>query len=123
VITPPDGDLGDYLSSLRLLLDRPDELYRPTHSEEVRRPHDLVRAFLAHRAERTGEVLAGLAAGDTTIVDLVRRIYVAYPKALWKPAASSTYAHLLALVRDGRVVADAQRSDGLPRRTARFALV
>jgi glyoxylase-like metal-dependent hydrolase (beta-lactamase superfamily II) len=123
VITPPDGDLGDYLSSLRILLDRAEEVYRPTHSEEVRRPHDLVRAFLAHRAERTEEVLAGLAAGDRALVDLVRRIYAAYPKALWKPAASSTYAHLLALVREGRVAADAQRSDGLPRRTARFTLV
>jgi hypothetical protein len=53
----------------------------------------------------------------------VRRIYAAYPKALWKPAASSTYAALLALIGEGRVVADAQRPDGLPRRTARFTLV
>jgi glyoxylase-like metal-dependent hydrolase (beta-lactamase superfamily II) len=123
VITPPDGDLGDYLRSLQVLLDRPDARYLPTHSEPVEQPHELVRAYLAHRGERTEEVLAGLAAGDTTVADLVRRIYAAYPKALWKPAASSTYAHLLALLRDGRVAADAQRPDGLPRRTARFSLV
>jgi glyoxylase-like metal-dependent hydrolase (beta-lactamase superfamily II) len=120
VITPPDGDLGDYLASLQRLLDRDDAVYYPTHSEPVRNPHDLVAAFLAHRHERTDQVLDGLAAGDATVAELVRRIYADVPKALWKPAASSTYAHLLALVEDGQVVADEQRADGRPRRTARF---
>jgi glyoxylase-like metal-dependent hydrolase (beta-lactamase superfamily II) len=123
VITPPDGDLGDYLRSLQVLLDRDDARYLPTHSEPVDDPRALVAAYLAHRHERTAEVLAGLGAGDRTVADLVRRIYAAYPKALWKPAGSSTYAHLLALIDEGRVVADAQRSDGLPRRTATFTLV
>ncbi len=53
----------------------------------------------------------------------MRRIYASYPKALWKPAASSTYAHLLSLIDEGRVVADARRPDGLPRRTAASPLV
>jgi glyoxylase-like metal-dependent hydrolase (beta-lactamase superfamily II) len=117
VIGPPDGSLREYLRSLRLLLDRDDARYRPTHGRAVTEPRSLVRAFLAHRQERTDQILAGLRTGPATIAELVPRVYADVAKTLWRPAASSMYAHLLLLVEEGRV-----RSDGEARRTARYAL-
>jgi glyoxylase-like metal-dependent hydrolase (beta-lactamase superfamily II) len=118
VIGPPDGQLGAYLDSLRLLLDRDDASYWPTHGPQVTEPHALVRAFLVHRQERTEQVLARLREGPATIAELVPEMYADVSKALWRPAAASTYAHLLMLVDEGRV-----ESDGPARRTATYSLV
>ena len=118
VIGPPDGQLGAYLDSLRLLLDRDDAIYWPTHGPQVTEPHALVRAFLAHRAERTDQVLQRLSRGPATIAQLVPEMYADVKKGLWKPAAASTYAHLLMLAEEGRVA-----TDGPPRRTSEYHLV
>jgi glyoxylase-like metal-dependent hydrolase (beta-lactamase superfamily II) len=118
VIGPPDGDVAAYLASLRLLLGRDDATYWPTHGPPVTDPHGLVRAFLAHRAERTRQIVAGLAEGQSTIAELVPVMYADVDKGLWRAAAASTYAHLLMLIDEGRVEAD-----GPPRRTSRYQLV
>ena len=31
IISPPDGDMAAYMDSLKLLLERDDEIYWPTH--------------------------------------------------------------------------------------------
>ncbi len=117
VIGPPDGSLGQYLSSLRLLLERDDMLYRPTHGPVVTEPQALVSSYLAHRLDRTEQIVDALGRGPATIAELVPTIYSSVTKALWRPAAASMYAHLLQLVDDGRVVA---AEPG--RRTSVFAL-
>jgi glyoxylase-like metal-dependent hydrolase (beta-lactamase superfamily II) len=117
VIGPPDGNMADYLTSLRLLLERDDAMYVPTHGPPVTEPHALVRAFIAHREERTGQILDELAAGPSTIARIVPSLYRDVSKTLWRPAAASIYAHLLQLVGDGRVVVE-----GEPRRTSTYAL-
>jgi glyoxylase-like metal-dependent hydrolase (beta-lactamase superfamily II) len=118
VIAPPDGHLGQYLASLEKLLGRPqDRRYLPTHGPEITEPHTLVRAFLAHRLERTDQIVAALAAGPATIAELVPRLYADVSKRLWRGAAASMYAHVLHLYDLGTVVVD----DGSPlRRTSRI---
>ncbi len=126
VIAPPDGDLRQYLASLDKLLDRDDAVYWPTHGPAITEPAALVRAFRAHRAERSEQILEALGSGPATIAELVPRVYADVAKTLWRPAAASMYAHLLALVSDGVVTADgleaAGGTGGPPRRTARYAL-
>jgi glyoxylase-like metal-dependent hydrolase (beta-lactamase superfamily II) len=100
------------------LLDRDDAVYWPTHGPPVTDPRRLVNAYLAHRHERSEQVLAGLGEGAATIAELVPRVYAEVAKGLWKAAASSMYAHLLHLLDEGAVTVD-----GPPRRTARWALV
>lgn len=117
VIGPPDGNLGQYLASLRRLLDRDDAVYLPTHGPAVTEPHRLVQAFLDHRAERTRQVLDHLAAGPATVAELVPSMYADVGKQLWRAAAASVYAHLLLLTDEGVV-----RCDGVPRRTSRYEL-
>lgn len=120
VIGPPDGDLVQYLDSLRLLLRRGDERYWPTHGAPVTDPKPLVTAYLGHRDARTQQILDALATGPATIAELVPRIYADVAKTLWRPAAASMYAHVLALVADGRLAVD---GDGTARRTSRYVRV
>ncbi len=120
VITPPDGDMVAFLASLRLLLGRDDASYWPTHGPQITAPKALVGAYLEHRQERTDQVVAALAAGPATIVEIVPVIYAEVAKTLWVPAAMSTYAHLVQLVDEGRVAVD---GGGPPKRTSRYGLV
>ncbi len=103
VIAPPEGDLADYLASLRRLLTLDIKLILPGHGPAIVRPRELVEGYIQHREEREAQVLAGLAAGDHTIDDLVARIYAAVDPALHPAAALSVTAHVEKLEREGRV--------------------
>ncbi|MGH7087386.1 MAG: MBL fold metallo-hydrolase, partial [Stellaceae bacterium] len=117
VIAPPDGDMAAYLRSLEKLLGREDALYRPTHGAEILDPRPYVRAFIAHRHERTAAILARLAAGDETIPAIVRAVYQGLDPRLRGAAGRSVLANLIALVEESRVAAD-----GPPRLDARYRL-
>lgn len=102
-IDPPDGDLGAYLTSLRRMQElRPRTIY-PGHGPIVTGAAAKLREYVAHRAEREEQVLAGLAAGDRTVAKLVERIYTDYPSDVHALAARSVVAHLRKLEREGRV--------------------
>lgn len=109
VIAPPGGDLDQYLASLRRLLDLDDTWYRPTHGPAVPDPHPYVRALIEHREERTRQILARLAAGDTRIPDIVAALYAEVDQKLHKAAGRSVLAHLLALRAAGVVTCEEPR--------------
>ena len=76
-------------------------------------------AFLAHRLERSEQILEALSAGPATIVELVPRLYAEVSKRLWRGAAASMYAHLLHLHELGLVEPDdGEPDDGEPLRRA-----
>jgi glyoxylase-like metal-dependent hydrolase (beta-lactamase superfamily II) len=117
VIAPPDGDMADYLASLRKLLDRDEEIYWPTHGGPVRDPKPFVAAYLAHRLEREEQVLACLAGGIGSIAEMTARIYAGLDPRLRDAASLSLLAHLQKLLAEGRATADRA-----PSLAARFTL-
>ena len=113
VIAPPDGKMGQYLDSLRLLLDRDDHVYYPTHGPSPRDPQRLVRGYLAHRRMREEAIVNRLAKGDHDIAAIVKANYPDLDPRLHGAAALSTLAHLEHLITQGRVAAeDAPTLDG-----------
>ncbi|MCY3926618.1 MAG: MBL fold metallo-hydrolase [bacterium] len=118
IIPPPDGNLGDYLRSLELLIDRGDrdEVYWPTHGPPITSPVRYVRALLAHRHRRTAQILECLREGPATIPALVARMYTDTPKMLHPAAERSVLAHLIHLAERGRVSAEPDDDD----RTRRY---
>jgi glyoxylase-like metal-dependent hydrolase (beta-lactamase superfamily II) len=107
VISPPDGDMRAYMTSLELLLGRDDAIYRPTHGGPVREPKPFVRAFIAHRREREAAILACIRDGVAHIRAMVPRIYGnTIPPQLYPAAARSVFAHVIDLAERGVVAAD-----------------
>jgi glyoxylase-like metal-dependent hydrolase (beta-lactamase superfamily II) len=117
VVAPPDGDMGDYLASLRKLLARDDAVYWPAHGGPIRDPQSFVAAYLAHRLEREAQIIAAMKDGVTAIPAMVERIYVGLDPRLRPAAGLSVLAHLLLLLKQGSVAAD-----GKPGLTVRFRL-
>jgi len=106
VIAPPDGDMRAYLDSLRLLLQRSDRTYWPTHGGPITEPRPFVEAYLTHRLEREEQVLSCVRQGHERIPAIVSELYVDVPETLHDAAGRSVLAHLVKLVDDGLVVAD-----------------
>lgn len=59
----PGRPLGDYLDSLRLMLDFPDAALLPAHGPVATSVHDRVRELLAHHDQRFAEIRALFAPG------------------------------------------------------------
>jgi glyoxylase-like metal-dependent hydrolase (beta-lactamase superfamily II) len=102
VINPPEGDLFDYMASLRRLLALDLRQILPAHGPAIEAPRELLEYYIAHREQREEQVLAGLRAGPAAIPALVATIYAEVDPALHPVAARSVLAHLLMLEREGR---------------------
>ncbi len=103
VIDPPDGDLLDYLGSLRFLRDevRP-ALLAPGHGPLVDDPPLLLSYFIEHRLARERRVLAALSDRAAPLDVLLPVVYADTSPSLYPLAARSLLAHLLKLKREGR---------------------
>jgi len=108
VVIPPDGDMAAYRASLHLLQGRNERTYLPGHGPVVGEPRPYITALVAHRVEREMEILAALAAGRTTIPEIVQVVYAAVDPRLHPAAGMSVLAHLRALVVEHRVVCDGE---------------
>lgn len=106
VITPPDGDMGDYFASLAKVRARDFDTLWPTHGAPVREVGPFIDAYVAHRRAREAQILDALSAGFTRIKAMVPSLYAAVDPRLHPAAAHSVLAHMLQLVREGRVVSD-----------------
>ncbi|MEE4299311.1 MAG: MBL fold metallo-hydrolase [Pseudomonadales bacterium] len=106
VISPPDGDMQDYMASLRLLLERDDAVYWPTHGPAITEPKAHVEAYIAHREEREAQILACIDDGITRIADMVPRMYAGLPEFMYPAAGRSVFAAVIHLSQQGRVACD-----------------
>ena len=103
VVTPPDGDMADYIKSVEKLEARDDRTLYPTHGAPVTDPKPFLAAYREHRLDRERQVLDAIRDGLTTIPKMVERMYAAVDKGLWPAASRSLLGHLIKLEREGRV--------------------
>ena len=108
VISPPDGDMGDYLQSLRKLLTREELRYWPTHGPAIENPRPFVKAFINHREERESQIQACLADGLIKIPNIVERLYTNVDSRLHRAAGRSVLAHLIHMVHTSRAKCETQ---------------
>jgi glyoxylase-like metal-dependent hydrolase (beta-lactamase superfamily II) len=106
VVTPPDGDMACYLASLDVIQQRDFATLWPTHGPPITAPRPFIDAYRAHRMDRERQILAQLGAGQSKIRDMVPAMYVGVDARLYPAAARSVHAHMIQLVRQGRVVTD-----------------
>ncbi len=103
VVAPPDGDMADYVASLKKLLGRDDAIYHPTHGEPVTDPQRFVRHLISHRKQRENQILKLLGEGTGAIPAMVAMMYAMVDKRLHPAAERSVLAHLIDLQAQGRV--------------------
>lgn len=104
VIHPGEGDMADYMASLRRVQALEALTILPGHGEQVDDAAALIDEYISHRLEREAHILQA-ARGRTafTPMDLVPALYVGYPEEVYPLAAWTVQAHLDKLVGDGLI--------------------
>ena len=108
IVSPPDGDMGEYLRSLDGLLARDDAVYWPTHGTCIDDPKPFVRAYRDHRLVREAQILRCLGDGVTSIAEMVPIIYRDLPVSMHSAAARQVFAAMLYLLECERVVCETE---------------
>jgi glyoxylase-like metal-dependent hydrolase (beta-lactamase superfamily II) len=109
VVSPPDGDMADYMRSLSRIAARADRLLLPGHGPAHDDPAPFIARLIAHREEREARVLEALrGAGElVTAAALVPSVYgPALDPRLAPAAARSLLAHLVKLAGEGAALSE-----------------
>lgn len=101
LVSPPDGDLTDFMTSL----DRIESLgalrYYPGHGAPVADGPARVRDLRAHRLGRERAIQMAVTGGAQTLSAITEVVYTDVPPALLPAAARNVLAHLIDLAARG----------------------
>jgi glyoxylase-like metal-dependent hydrolase (beta-lactamase superfamily II) len=103
LVSPPDGDLTDFMASCHRLRTRQDRLYLPGHGAPIPDPAARLAWLIAHRHTRQAAILQTLAQGPATATSLAQQIYTDTPPQLLPAAARNVFAHLVDLVQKNSI--------------------
>lgn len=117
LVSPPDGDMTDFLGSCRRLHSRTETVFYAGHGAPLISPQSRLSDLITHRDARTAAIIAALKRGPATVPDLVDAIYTGLDARLAGAAGRNVFAHLVALWQEDKVVAQPALSPD-----ARFAL-
>jgi glyoxylase-like metal-dependent hydrolase (beta-lactamase superfamily II) len=107
LIDPADGNMNDYLGSLRRMRALPNvTVLLPGHGPAVANPYEKIDEYIAHRLEREAKILAAVRAGAATPKEIVARVYSDVNPKAFAMAERAVLAHLEKLVEEGLVARD-----------------
>lgn len=103
LVSPPDGDLTDFMESCRSLRARNWRVFHAGHGAPIKDPAARLDWLMAHRLGRETQILSQLAEGAASAQTLATRIYTETPAALLPAATRNVFAHLVDLVGKNKV--------------------
>jgi glyoxylase-like metal-dependent hydrolase (beta-lactamase superfamily II)/8-oxo-dGTP pyrophosphatase MutT (NUDIX family) len=102
VIAPPEGDLAQYLESLRRMQQIECRLLIPAHGSPTARPRQFLEECVTHRAVREDQLRTALGPNPRTVAELAEEMYQGLSTELMRLAELQTLAGLQKLEREGR---------------------
>jgi glyoxylase-like metal-dependent hydrolase (beta-lactamase superfamily II) len=103
MVSPPDGDLTDFMASCRRMRALGAEVMHAGHGAPIENPAARLDWLIAHRESREADILRALEAGAATAPDLAETIYTETPPALMPAATRNVLAHLIDLAGKNHV--------------------
>ena len=101
LVDPKDGDMGQYLESLRRILRLSPKSLHPAHGAPIWAAQEHLSRYIAHRLWRERLVLQALSSQPASLEELTAVAYTSSPKVLLPLARRSALSHLLWLMRQG----------------------
>jgi len=103
LVSPPDGDLTDFMASCARLQRDDWRVFHSGHGAPISDPTARLDWLVAHRNTREAEILSALRDGPASAFDLACRIYTELPKNFIGAATRNVFAHLVDLTGKKRV--------------------
>lgn len=100
-IFPPDGNMRDYITSLRTLRAREPKRIWPAHGPTRDDAVALIDEYIAHRLQREQQVIEALKQGAKTTAEIRQAIYPDLDPRLTRAAEIQITAHLEKLKEEG----------------------
>ncbi|HZS46119.1 MAG TPA: MBL fold metallo-hydrolase [Blastocatellia bacterium] len=108
LIDPPEGNMIDYLNSLKRLRELPASVIFGAHGPPVGGPKHKIDQYIKHRLARESCIVEAIVKGSTTPPEIVKAVYTDVPESVHGLAERSVIAHLEKLIHENRVM----HSDG-----------
>ncbi len=103
MVSPPYGDLTQFMSSCHLLKDKNISLILPGHGEQVDNPKERIEYLISHRLERERQIKSTLQHHSLNALEITEIVYIDIDKSLIPAATRNVFAHLLDLNERGLV--------------------
>ena len=103
LVSPPDGDLTEFMASCAKLLTCDGRIYYPAHGAPVAQPAERLRWLISHRRHREAQILDALSQGAATPQGITNTVYQDTPAPLRPAAQRNVLAHLVDLHQRGKV--------------------
>jgi glyoxylase-like metal-dependent hydrolase (beta-lactamase superfamily II) len=101
LIDPDDGDVGEYVDSLRRVQTLGAPRLHPAHGHTIDDVDERLEFYIQHRLMRHHRVIDALDRSGRTLADIARRAYADSPTAMVVLTERSTLAHLRWMQRLG----------------------
>lgn len=103
LVSPPDGDLTDFMASCDRLRQRDWRMFHPGHGAPIAAPAERLDWLVNHRRGREDAILQALSDSPATARELAEQIYTETPTALLPAAERNVFAHLVDLTGKSRI--------------------
>ena len=104
VIAPPDGNMTEYIYSLKLLEDYDIDYFAPGHGNYMEEPSKTIQSIIRHRLSRESKVLRCVNKNKNSNLDeLLPLVYDDVPEMLHPIARMSLLAHLIKLQDEEKI--------------------
>lgn len=97
LVSPPDGDLTQFMASCARLAARNDRVHHSGHGAPITAPAARINWLIEHRNSRERQILAAMGDRAVSIPALTRTVYTDAPTALLPAAERNVLAHLIDL--------------------------
>ena len=102
LISPQDGDLGEYIASLEQMITLQASVLLPAHGDPLPHAEALLTFYIAHRHQRTDQIRRALdELGEATPLELAPVVYPELEPRILPLAAIQILSHLRWLSKNG----------------------
>ena len=103
MVSPPYGDLTQFMASCRMLQTKQFDLFLPGHGEPVKNPSERLNFIIRHRLDREEQIISTIQNKPMTAMEITKIIYTEIDHRLIPAATRNVFAHLIDLKERGIV--------------------
>ena len=103
MVSPPYGDLTQFMASCRMLQTKQFDLFLPGHGEPVRNPSERLNFIISHRLDREEQIISAIKNKPMTAMEITKIVYTDIDHRLIPAATRNVFAHLIDLKKRGIV--------------------
>jgi len=103
MVSPPYGDLTQFMASCRLLQTKEFDLFLPGHGDPVKNPSERLEFLIKHRLERERQIKETIKNTPLTSLEITEIVYKDIDNSLIPAATRNVFAHLIDLSERGLV--------------------